>query len=162
MRHEAVSTRPGMISSPLDARDDISIDLSAAQRRSSRIAAMPALVIPAALEAQRAVLEELDAEARQIVEVMMAELQDDEPEVDVVGMLERRVSRYTRNGQLWLADRNRDLAIMLQTDPRLAAIETLYAGAEGAVITAKRDGETVRDRRMAIHTYATLLRGEGV
>jgi len=147
---------------PLDVRDDISIDLSAAQRRGSRIAAMPALVIPAALEAQRAVLEALDADARRIVEVMIAELQDDEPEVDVVGMLERRVSRYTRNGQLWLADRNRDLAKNLQTDPRLAAIETLYAGAEGAVIAAKRDGETVRDRRVSIHTYAKLLRGEAV
>lgn len=126
----------------------------------ARVAAMPMLVVPASIEPQRTLLEAIDTEARAAVVVMLAELQDGEPDVDVVGLLWARVERYTRYGLNWLADKNRDLVLALQSDPRLAVVGQLYAAAESAVIAAGREGREVADRRVAINTYGALLRAQ--
>lgn len=149
--------------SPLDTRDDLSLEASRVQRSGlarSRIAPMPALVIPADLEPQRGALLLLDAEARRLVEATISELQDGEPDVDVVGMLWSRVGRYARNGLTWLSDTNRDLANALQRDPRLAVVSQMYVAAESAVIAARRNGTDTHDRRMLVETYAKLLRAQ--
>jgi hypothetical protein len=143
-----------------DLIDDVSIALSVRQRARSRIAPMAALVMPAELEPQRAEIEAIDAEARQMADTIIAELQDGDPDVDVVALLWSRVGRYTRNGLHWLASTNRELALALQTDPRLAAVNHLYTAAEAKVIEARRAGTDTHDRRMLVSAYARLLRSQ--
>jgi hypothetical protein len=146
MRHEAVAT----------------VDVEPVVLGSSRVATMPPVVIPADLEWQRAVLEDIDATARQHVEVLILEMQDSEPGIDVVGTLWGRVARYSKNGLTWLAETNRDLALALTLDPRLAVLTHMLASAETAVIAARRNGEMACDRRMAIDTFGRLVRSQAL